>query len=235
MSDVRGIEEFRFSISNELEQIIQHPTRVPDRHDHAANPLDLFFTSNPQNYTYTVASPLGSSGHCTVSVTSTFTPPPPIPPTQRHLWHFENSRHADMSNFLLDFPWDDYCFRTCDPDLVATAVGEVMDSGMRAYIPYSLITFSPSKPWFDRACSSAISDREGAHRSYQHPLLSSLMLLLFLLGIAVLLSFIGSVHLSITGKLISSTVLLLKNVSGPYPKKSSTTPVFPHLFILMAL
>ena len=72
-----------------------------------------------------------------------------------------------MSNFLLDFPWDDYCFRTRNPDLTATAVGEVMDSGMRAYIPYSLTTFSPSKPWFDRACSSAISDREGAHRSYQ--------------------------------------------------------------------
>ena len=82
-------------------------------------------------------------------------------------WHFENARRADLSNFLLDFPWDDYCFRTRDPDLAATAVGEVVDSGMRAYIPYSLITFSPSKPWFDRACSSAISDREGAHRSYQ--------------------------------------------------------------------
>ena len=88
-------------------------------------------------------------------------------PTQRHLWHFENVRRTDMSNFLFDFPWDDYCFRTRDPDLAATAVGEVMDSGMRAYIPYSLITFSPSKPWFDRECSSAISDREGAHRSYQ--------------------------------------------------------------------
>ena len=37
---------------------------------------------------------------------------------------------------------------------------------MRAYILYSLITFSP-KPWFDCACSSAISDRDGAHRSYQ--------------------------------------------------------------------
>ena len=70
-------------------------------------------------------------------------------------------------SILLDFPWDDYCFRTRDPDLAATAVGEVMDSGMRAYIPYSLTTFSPSKPWFDRACSSAISDREGALRSYQ--------------------------------------------------------------------
>ena len=90
------------------EQIINHPTRVPDRHDHAANPLDLFFTSNPQNYTYTVSSPLGSSDHCTVSVTSTFTPPPPIPPTQRHLWHFENARRVDMRSFLVDFPWDDY-------------------------------------------------------------------------------------------------------------------------------
>ena len=166
-TDVGGIEAFHFSISNELEQIIKHPTRIPDRHDHAANPLDLFFTSNPQKYTYTVSSPLGSSDHCTVSVTSTFTPPSPIPPTQRHLWHIENARRGDMSNFLFDFPWDDYCFRTRDPDLVATAVGEVMDSGMRAYIPYSLITFSPSKLWFDRGCSSAISDREGAHRSYQ--------------------------------------------------------------------
>ena len=41
-TDVGGIEAFHFSISNELEQIIKHPTRVPDRHDHAANPLDLF-------------------------------------------------------------------------------------------------------------------------------------------------------------------------------------------------
>ena len=47
-----------------------------------------------------------------------------------------------MSNFLLDFPWNDYCFRTHDPDMAATAVVEVWDSGMRAYIPYSLITFS---------------------------------------------------------------------------------------------
>ena len=68
-----------------------------------------------------------------------------------------------MSNFPLDFPWNDYCFWTRDPDLVATAVREVVDSGMRAYIPYSLISLSPSNPWFDRACSSAISDRKGAH------------------------------------------------------------------------
>ena len=103
---------------------------------------------------------------------------------------------------------------------------------MRAYIPYSLITFSPSNTWFDRACSSAISDREGAHH-IKLLLLSSLMLPLFLLGIAVLLSFVGLVHLSVIGKLISSTLLLLKNVSGPYPKKiknfcNSSFPSFIH-------
>ena len=66
----------------------------------------------------------------------------------------------------------------------------------------------------------------------------SLTVILFLLGITVLLSFVGPVHLSVKGRLISSTLLLLKNVSGPYPKKSSTTsvtPAFPHLFALMAL
>ena len=63
---------------------------------HAADTLDLFFTSNPQNSAYTVSSPLGSSNHCTVSVSSSLIPPPPIPPTQHHLWHFENARHADV-------------------------------------------------------------------------------------------------------------------------------------------
>ena len=114
---------------------IKHPTRVPDCHDHAASTLDLFFTTNPQNYTYTVSSPLGSSDHCTVSVTISFTPPPPIPPTQHHLWYFWTTRRADMNNFLLDFPWNDYCFWTRDPDLAATAVGGVVDSRMRTYTP----------------------------------------------------------------------------------------------------
>ena len=49
-------------------------------------------------------------------------------------------------------------------------------------------------------------------------LLSSLMLLLLLLGIAILLRFAGLIHLSIKLKLVSSTLLLLKNVFGPYPK-----------------
>ena len=136
--EIFSTEVFHFSISNELQQII-NILQVFLIVKNMQQTLDILFTSNPQNYTYTVFSPLGSSDHCTVSVTSSYTPPPPIPPTQRHLWHFENARHANMSNFLLDFPWNDYYFRTCDPD-------SVMDSGIKAYIPYSLITFSPPNP-----------------------------------------------------------------------------------------
>ena len=109
---------------------------------------------------------------------------------------------------------------------------------MRAYILYSLITFSPSKPWFDRACSSAISDREGAHRSYQASP-SELTHATFISARNRCSAKLRRARSSfVKGKLISSTLLLLKNVSGPYPKKSSTTSVtlaFPHLFALMAL
>ena len=69
-----------------------------------------------------------------------------IPPTKHHLWHFQNTQCADRSDFLLNFPWNDYCFWTCDLDLVTAAVGEVMGLGMRALISSSLITFSSSNP-----------------------------------------------------------------------------------------
>ena len=109
---------------------------------------------------------------------------------------------------------------------------------MRACIPYSLITYSPSNPWFDRACSSAISDREGVHRSYQASP-SELTHATFISARNHCSAKICRARSSLQkGKFISSTLLLLKNVSGSYPKKSSTTsvtPVFPHLFILMAL
>ena len=81
----------------------------------------------------------------------------------------------------------------------------------------SLITFSPILGLIVRAPLLSRIERERIDH-IKLLILSSLMLLLFLLGIAVLLRFVGPVHLSVKGKLISSTLLLLKNVSGPYTK-----------------
>ncbi|KAK7076678.1 hypothetical protein SK128_011173 [Halocaridina rubra] len=62
--------------------------------------------------------------------------------------------------------YDDYCFRSRNPDQVALKVAEIMTAGMEAYIPNSTKTFSLPKPWFDRACSMAIQTGNQAHRSY---------------------------------------------------------------------
>ena len=166
-TDSGGREAYSFSILHELEQIIKHPTRVPDRHDQTPNTLDLFFTSNPSLYSYTISSPLGSSDHCLISISSSWAQLPPLPPSQRLLWHFERAQRADLSSFLLDFPWREYCFFSGDSSLAALKVVEVLLSGMEAYIPSSIKTFSPTNPWFDHSCSRAIQAREEAYRSYK--------------------------------------------------------------------
>ena len=165
-TDRGGREAYNFSNLNDLEQIIKHPTRVPDRHDHTANILDLFFTSNPLNYSYSISSPLGSSDHNLITITSTYAAPPPIPSTTRRLWHWDRAQRDDLRQFILDFPWGDYCFCSRDPSLVTTRITEVLVEGMEVYVPFSLKTFSPSKPWFDHACSRAIQARERAYQTY---------------------------------------------------------------------
>ena len=129
-----------------MEQLIKHPTRVPDRHDHAGNILDLFFTSNPSNYSYSISAPLGSSDHKLISVSCSFSSPPPIPSTTRQLWFPEQAQRDNIRSFLLDFPWDDYCFTTKDPNVVTQRIVEVYTSAMEVYVPFTFKTFSPAKP-----------------------------------------------------------------------------------------
>ena len=64
-----------------LNQLIEQPTHAPDRHNQASNIFYLFFTSNPDLYSYFVSSPMGSSDHCLVAVTTSYAPTPPLPST----------------------------------------------------------------------------------------------------------------------------------------------------------
>src|SRR6201990_2101591 len=61
--DTAGERAFLFSIQNDLEQLVQLPTRIPDRLGDEPNILDLFLTSNPSPYTVKLFPPLGSSDH----------------------------------------------------------------------------------------------------------------------------------------------------------------------------
>ncbi|MPC25573.1 hypothetical protein E2C01_018691 [Portunus trituberculatus] len=110
---------FDFAILHDREQLVQHPTRIPDCLGDTPNILDLFLTSNPFAYAVTISSPLGSSDYKLISVSCPISPiHPQDPPKQRCLWHFASASWEDLRRYYADFPLNDYCF--CVRDLQAT-------------------------------------------------------------------------------------------------------------------
>ncbi|MPC45605.1 hypothetical protein E2C01_039310 [Portunus trituberculatus] len=98
------------------EQLVQHPTHIPDRLGDTPNILDFFLTSTPFAYAVTQSSPLGSSGHNLIFVSCPISPIPPQDlPKQRCLCHFDSASWRDLRKYFADFPWNDYCFHVKRP------------------------------------------------------------------------------------------------------------------------
>ena len=137
---------------HDVEQVVQHPTRISDRLGDTPNISDFFLTSKPSAYSVTLSSPLGSSDHNLIFVSCPISPiPPQDPPKRRCLWRFASASWADLMRYFADFPWNDYCFRDRDPSLCAERITEVIVAGMEVYIPHSFFQCKSSKPWFDPA------------------------------------------------------------------------------------
>ena len=167
-TDQPGEQTYNFAILNDLEQLVQHPTRIPDRLGDRPNTLDLFLTSNPSAYSVQLYSPLGSSDHNLISVFCPIAPVQPLdPPRRRCFWHYDSARWEDMRQYFSDFPWNDYCFRVRDPSVCAQRITEVIVSAMEVFIPHTFSTPNAKKPWFNHACSRAVKDRETAFKRYQ--------------------------------------------------------------------
>ena len=167
-TDPPGEQAFIFSILNNLEQLVQHPTRIPDRLGESPNILDLFLTTNPSAYSVSLFSPLGSSDHSLISVTCPIAPVRPAdPPEKRRLWHYRAADWEALRQYLFDFPWNDFCFHGRGPSECALRITEVILSGMEAYIPYSYPPPNSKKPWFNHACSTAVHNKEVAFRRYR--------------------------------------------------------------------
>ena len=71
------------ALLNDPEQLVQHPTRIPDHLGDTSNILGLFLTSNPSAYAVTLSSPLGSSDHNLISVSCPISPIPLQDPPKR--------------------------------------------------------------------------------------------------------------------------------------------------------
>ena len=98
----------KFSISNELIQMVKFPTRIPDCDSHSPTFLDLFISSDASICSTMAFSPLGNSDHVVVSVSIDF-PSNSQRDASFHCMAYDCSR-ADwdgLHDHLRDVPWED--------------------------------------------------------------------------------------------------------------------------------
>ena len=157
---------YNFSISNDLTQIVNFPTRIPDFDSHSPALLNLFISSDASICSTMAFPQLGNSDHVVVSVSIDF----PINSKQDTPFHqvaYDYS-HADwdgLHDHLKDVPWEDI-FK-----LIASAASEFCEwvqVGIDVYIPHRKYQVKPhSSPWFSAACAAAIVHRNHFFHLYQ--------------------------------------------------------------------
>ena len=136
------------SISNDLTQMVDFPTRIPDCDSHSPALLDLFISSDASICSTMAFPPLGNSDHVVVSVSIDF-------PT--------NSQQDDPFHHIA---WEDI-FKL-GASAAASEFCEWVQVGIDVYILHRKYQVkSHSSPWFWAACAAAIVHRNHFFRLYQ--------------------------------------------------------------------
>ena len=158
---------YNFSISNDLTQIVNFPTRIPECDSHSPALLDLFISSDTSICSTMAFPPLGNSDHVVVSVSIDF----PINSKQDTPFHhvaydYSPADWDGLFDHLRDVPWEDI-FK-----LGASAADsefcEWVQVGIDVYIPHCKYQVKPhSSPWFSAACAAAIVLRNHFFHLYQ--------------------------------------------------------------------
>ena len=98
---------YNFSISNDLIQMVNFPTRMPDYDSHSAALLDLFPSSDASICSTMAFPPLGNSDLVVVSVSIDFpTNSQPDAPFHRIAYGYSRADSVGLCNHLGDVPWD---------------------------------------------------------------------------------------------------------------------------------
>ena len=159
---------YNFSISNDLTQIVNFPTRIPDCDSHSPALLDLFLSSDVSICSTMTFPPLRNSDHVVVSVSIDF----PInskqdTPFHRVVYDYSRADWDGLHDHLRDVPWEDI-FKL-SVSVAASEFCEWVQVGIDVYIPHRKYQVKPhSSPWFSTACAAAIVHRNYFFRLYQH-------------------------------------------------------------------
>ena len=154
-------------ISNDLTQMVNFPTRIPDCDSHSPALLDFFLSSDASICSTMAFLPLGNSDHVVLSVSIDFQSN-----SQRDVWFhritYDYSR-ADwdgLRDHLRDVPWEGIFKLTAFA--AASEFCEWVQVGIDVYIPHRKYPVKPhSSPWFSAACAAAIVYRNTFFRLHQ--------------------------------------------------------------------
>ena len=150
---------YNFSISNDLTQIVNFPTRIPDCDSHSPALLDLLLSSDASICSAMAFSPLGNSDHVVDSVSIDF----PTNSQQDALFHriandYSRADWDGLRDHLRDVLWEDIFKRSASA--AASEFCEWVQVGIDVYIPHRKHQVKPhSSPWFSAACAATIVHR----------------------------------------------------------------------------
>ena len=158
---------YNFSISNDLTQVVNFPTRIPGCDSHSPALLDLFISSDASICSTMAFPPLGNSDHVVVSVSIDF----PVNSKQDTPFHriandYSRTDWDGLRDHLRDIPWEDIF--ELSASAAASEFREWVQVGIDVYIPHRKYQVKPhSSPWFSAACAGAIVHRNHFFRLYQ--------------------------------------------------------------------
>ena len=158
---------YNFSISNDLTQMVNFPTQIPDCDSHSPALLDLFHSSDAGICSTMAFPPLGNSEHVVVSVSIDFpSNSQRDAPFHRIAYDYCCADWDSLCDHLRDVPWVDI-FKL-SASAAASESCEWVLVGIVVYIPHRKYQLKPhSSPWFSAACAAAIVHRNDIFRLYQ--------------------------------------------------------------------
>ena len=99
---------YNFSISNDLTQMVNFPTQIPDCDSHSPALLDLFISSDASIFSATAFPPLENSDHVVVSVSIDFpSHSQRDPPFYRIAYDYSRANWDGLRDHLRDVSWED--------------------------------------------------------------------------------------------------------------------------------
>ena len=150
---------YNFSISNDLTQMVNFPTRITDCGSHSPGLSDLFLTSDASICSAMAFPPLVNSDHVVVSVSVDFpTNSQRDAPFHRIAYDYSRADWDGLHDHLKDVPWEDIFKLGASAE--ASEFSEWVQDGIDVYIPHRKYQVKPhSSPWFSAACAAVIVHR----------------------------------------------------------------------------